>query len=298
MKGCFIAGADPELMIKTDEGALTSAIGLVPGTKKRPRKVSGGAIQHDNVMAEFNVNPADSSEELVGNMRSVLKELSAIVSPNVLVVQASAEFPDRELRHQKARIFGCDPDFDSWTLSMNQIDARATMSNFRSAGGHFHIGKRPETAQMLDDPYGKVEVVKMLDVFLGIPSVLLDPDPTAPARRRLYGKAGAHRPKPYGVEYRALGNFWVRSPELAELIYALADTAVKLTQSGESQGIIESIGVQKVQDVVNESKPKLAASIIDRVLSRFLPKDLTESILSQQPTKAVEGVGLKEAWGF
>jgi hypothetical protein len=249
-------------------------------------------------MAEFNVNPADSSEELVENMRLVLGELSRIISPHVLVVQASADYPDRELRHQKARVFGCDPDFNSWTLAMNQMDAAATMSNFRSAGGHFHIGKRAETAEMLDNPYGKVEVVKMMDVFLGIPGVLLDPDPTAPARRRLYGGAGAHRPKPYGVEYRALGNFWVRSPALAELVYALADVAVKLTQAGESQKIIESIGVEEVQSIVNGSNTKKAAKVVGKTLSRYLSKEMVNNILTTSPTKAAEGLSLKAAWGF
>lgn len=298
MKGCFVAGADPELMLQSPKGQLISAIGIVPGTKKRPRKVLGGAVQHDNVMAEFNVNPADTSEELVDNMRSVLKELALLVAPNTLVVRASADFPEEELKHQKARVFGCDPDFDSWSMSMNQIDGTAAFSGFRSAGGHFHVGKRPEIAEMLDDPYGKVEVVKMLDIFLGIPGVLLDPDPTAPARRKLYGKAGAHRPKPYGVEYRALGNFWVRSPGLASLIYELADVAVRLTHEGQSKKVIESIGAKTVVGIINNSNVKLAAKTIRKELAPYLPKEMLARILKLEPVKAVEGMGLQEAWGF
>lgn len=298
MKGCFVAGADPELMLQNPEGRLVSSLGIVPGTKKRPRKVAGGAVQHDNVMAEFNVNPADTSEELVENMRSVLKELSGMIAPNVLVVQASADFPAEELKHPKARAFGCDPDFDSWSMSMNQIDGTAALSNFRSAGGHFHIGKRPEIAEMLDDPYGKVEVVKMLDIFLGIPGVLLDPDPSAPARRKLYGKAGAHRPKPYGVEYRALGNFWVRSPELAELIYALADIAVRLTAEGQSKKVIDAIGAGPVQSIINDSNTKLASAAVRKVLAPYLPKEMLARILKKEPVKAVAGLSLSEVWGL
>lgn len=298
MKGCFVAGADPELMLQSPKGQLISSIGLVPGTKKRPRKVSGGAVQHDNVMAEFNVHPADTSEELVQNMYQVLAQLSRMVAPNRLVVQASANFPDEELQNPKARAFGCDPDFDSWSMSMNQIDGLAAFSNFRTAGGHFHIGKRPEIAEMLDDPYGKVEVVKMLDIFLGIPSILLDLDPTAPARRRLYGKAGAHRPKPYGVEYRALGNFWVRSPALTELVYGLADLAVRLTHEGQSSKVIQAIGAKRVVSIINNSNPRLATKAVHQVLAPYLPKEMLSSILQQEPVKAIAGRPLAEVWGF
>ena len=38
-------------------------------------------------------------------------------------------------------------------------------------------------------------MVKLLDIFLGIPSVIIDPDKK---RRKLYGKAGAFRLTKYG----------------------------------------------------------------------------------------------------
>ncbi len=50
-----------------------------------------------------------------------------------------------------------------------------------------------------------------MDAVLGIPAILLD---DGLLRKQLYGKAGAFRPKEYGVEYRSLSNFWVFSPEI------------------------------------------------------------------------------------
>jgi hypothetical protein len=38
-------------------------------------------------------------------------------------------------------------------------------------------------------------------------------------RRELYGKAGAFRPKPYGVEYRVLSNRWLNSEALIRWVY-------------------------------------------------------------------------------
>jgi hypothetical protein len=283
MEGCFVAGADPELMLVSPEGSLVSAIPLIKGTKKRPLKVKGGAVQHDNVMAEFNVLPAKTSEEFEDNIRTVLGELARLVSPNRLIVQAYAQFDEKLLEHPTARRFGCDPDFCAWPnedgiLSMNTIPSHKAEEPYRSAGGHFHIGFKKKTEEMLRDDFGKIEVVKMLDVFQGIPSVLLDPDPTAPERRQLYGTAGAHRPKPYGVEYRALGNFWLRHPGLVQLMYELADRAVELTYDGQSQAILTEVGQARVQSIINQSQARDAKRVVTTILKKYLPKKTFDAI--------------------
>lgn len=283
MEGCFVAGADPELMLVSPEGALVSAIPLIKGTKKRPQKVKGGAVQHDNVMAEFNVLPASTSEEFEDNIRTVLGELARLVKPNRLIVQAYAEYDEKSLDHPDARRFGCDPDFCAWPnedgiLSMNTIPSHKALEPYRSAGGHFHIGFKKKTEDMLRDDFGKIEVVKMLDIFQGIPSVLLDLDPTSPERRQLYGTAGAHRPKPYGVEYRALGNFWLRNPGLVQLMYELADRAVELTYEGQSQAILEEVGQARVQDIINRSQLREAKRVVTTILKKYLSKKIFDTI--------------------
>ena len=278
MEGCFVAGADPELMVIGPDGTLTSAIPLIKGTKKKPQKVKGGAVQRDNVMAEFNVEPSNTSDEFEHNIRVVLGSLAKLIRPNVLAVRAYAEFPETALDHPEARVFGCDPDFCAWPnkdgiLAMNTIPSHKALEPFRSAGGHFHIGFKKGTEEMLRDDFGKIEVVKMLDIFQGIPSVVLDPDQSAIERRSLYGTAGAHRPKEYGVEYRALGNFWLRSPELVHLMYELANRAVELTLNGESQAVIEQVGQKNVQDIINKSQPRKAKRVVMNVLKRYLTKE-------------------------
>ena len=69
---------------------------------------------------------------------------------------------------------------------------------------------------------GRVWTIRMMDLFVGIPSLIIDHDPTSVKRRDLYGGAGTHRIKEkYGVEYRSLSNFWFKSPKLTRLIYKL-----------------------------------------------------------------------------
>jgi hypothetical protein len=54
------------------------------------------------------------------------------------------------------------------------------------------------------------KVIQACDLFLGVPSVLMD---NGEMRKQLYGKAGCYRPKPYGGEYRTLSNFWFLNPD-------------------------------------------------------------------------------------
>lgn len=303
MKGCYTAGADPELMLVDPNGTLTSAIPLIKGTKKEPQEVKGGAVQRDNVMAEFNVTPSGTDEEFVHNIRTVMGELAKLVEPNRLAVRAYAQFPEAELDHPEAREFGCNPDFCAWpdrngVLTMNKIPSHKALEPFRSAGGHFHLGHKKETEDILSDDFGKIEIVKMLDVFQGIPSVLLDPDQSAIERRSLYGTAGAHRPKDYGVEYRALGNFWLRSPDLVHLMYRLADLAIELTLNGESQQVIEQIGQKNIQDIINRSQPRKAKRVLMNVLKRYLSKETFESIRLNSPQTAIHGMDLYQTWSI
>jgi hypothetical protein len=303
MEGCFVAGADPELMLRSPAGTLTSAIPLIAGTKLEPLPVKKGAIQRDNVMAEFNVAPANSSEEFVENMRTVLGELAQVVAPNHLLVNAYAQYSEEELDHPEARKFGCEPDFCAWPnregrLFRNVVPGHLAFEPFRSCGGHIHVGHKPATREMLENPHGKLEVVKMMDVFLGIPSVLLDRAPASKLRRGLYGKAGAHRPKPYGVEYRTLGNFWVSSPDLVDLMYELTDVAVNLTLDGESENVFGLIPQRKIQDIVNNSRPRLAKRAVEEVLCRYLSDITMKRLLLRSPMTAIEKLGLNQTWGI
>jgi hypothetical protein len=51
-------------------------------------------------------------------------------------------------------------------------------------------------------------------------------------RRQLYGKAGAYRPKPYGMEYRVLSNVWLKNKSLQRWVYRNTMRAIKELQYG------------------------------------------------------------------
>lgn len=301
----FRLGSDPELFLRdrtTKE--LRSAIPIIPEGKDCPRRLDNSGLNgvlHDNVLIEFNTDPADDASQFVSNIRRVMGQIEAIVAASgaELHLMASAEFPLSELKDQEAQKFGCDPDFDAYELVCNSVPAGAERRPFRSAGGHLHIGYHDADdalKQILDDPYGKVKVVKALDTFVGVPSIFLDKDPTAPARRQLYGKAGAHRPKDYGVEYRACSAWWLLSPEHTELVYLLTEDALAVVRrEGELEKVIEACGGEKVVvDTINNSQAIVAQKLYKKVISKYLKpatkKQLTKVLRSKKEFRTSWGL--------
>ena len=220
-----LIGSDPELFVKKD-GKFISGHELIPGTKENPHPVPLGAVQVDGTALEFNTQPAATLQQFHRSTNAVLKALRNMIPPDVeLVAQPVAEYGRDYLAHlpKKAVELGCSPDFNAYTGGENptpDVDLP-----FRTASGHIHIGWTN-----VENPYDEVHMlecrslVKALDLFLGVPSLLIDRDQK---RRRLYGKAGAFRPKTYGLEYRVLSNFWVLNPNLRRWVWQNTAMAIE-----------------------------------------------------------------------
>lgn len=186
-----LIGCDPECFVRIKETKeIVSAIGLIPGTKDEVYKIDdiGNAIQTDNVMVEFCVPAATNPQDLNKNIRFCIETIESMLPKHLEVtIEASAVLDKKYLKNKQAKQFGCDPDFNVYTLDINKApDSRGQL---RSAGGHIHIG--------YDDPSfeNNLKIVRAMDLFLGIPSILLDKDTR---RKEMYGKAGAYREKSYG----------------------------------------------------------------------------------------------------
>lgn len=220
-------GADPELFIRDSKtNKIVPAIGKVGGSKDNPRPVSSGAVQEDNVMAEFNITPATNRNEFIRNIRTVMEQLESILNPQGLELDKSVisthEFSDKDLESPAAQTFGCDPDMSVYTLKNNPKISPKAVGNLRMCGGHIHVGfTDPEV-----HPWLRVKTVLYMDLYVGLPLALLEP---AESKRHLfYGKAGSFRIKPYGVEYRTPSNIWLKNDKLMEFVYNASYDAAKL----------------------------------------------------------------------
>lgn len=227
----LLIGADPEVFLSKD-GVIVSAHDLIPGTKKKPHKVKHGAIQVDGVAAEFNIDPAESEEEFVHNIREVLRQLKEFVPGYEIQIIPTANFTKEYFATlpEEAKELGCDPDFDA-SRDGDQNKPPDNQKTFRTGAGHIHVGFTEGADPRDRDHINKcITLIKHLDVFLGWPSLVWDNDTQ---RRTLYGKAGAFRPKSYGCEYRTLSNAWLKSEELTRLVYRNTIAAVESLLSGD-----------------------------------------------------------------
>jgi hypothetical protein len=227
-----LVGADPELFMQNpNTGEFVSAHDIehgarIPGTKWEPYKVQYGAVQVDGTALEFNIDPAKTVDEFVQNITAVRQTLTDMVPGSNVVAEPVARFNADYFKFEVpscAQELGCNPDYNGWTQDVNP-KPDPDGEPYRTASGHIHIGWT-DGADVEDKDHFLFccKVARQLDYYLGMNSLLWDSDDT---RRQLYGKAGAFRPKTYGMEYRVLSNRWLDSEALMRWVYNTVQVAM------------------------------------------------------------------------
>lgn len=257
-------GADVELFLKNKvSGEIVSAEGLIKGTKEEPfifdPENKYFATSLDNVLAELCIPPAINSVQFHNYLRKSRQFIESTL-PKELCTAAlpAARLDDKYLQTEQALIFGCEPDYSAYT---GQINYKPSCDDFnlRSAGGHLHLGyENPEPFE-IDVYLGDIQrcnIIKALDLHLAVPSVILEPDNQ---RKELYGKAGAFRPKPYGVEYRTISNFYMDSRKATMWVFNQVKEAINWLNSGNI--IDDNLGYH-IQAVVNGNNKTEAENLI------------------------------------
>ena len=239
-KVSFRLGADPAT------GKPISVIGYINADKWHPHQIPdmapGFTLQEDNVSLEYGIPPAATVEEFTRSINLVMQRSLAYV-PNLSFSKMSCLiFPKDQMEHPMAHVFGCEPDLNAWTGKEN-MKPRPPHKYMRSAGGHVHV----ETQK---DPSS---VIKAMDLFLGVPSVLMD---EGEDRKKLYGSAGAHRVKPYGVEYRTLSNFWIFDDRLIKWVWDNTERAL-------ASDIDLSSCAKDIIKAINKNDKVLAKQLVD-----------------------------------
>ena len=243
----FTIGADPEFFVKDKDEKLKSIIGLLHGgSKHNPVSIDDMGefkMLEDNVAAEYNIPPTSDKQRFIQHIQYPQQAIQNIIKDKNLTIstKASASFPEEELKHEMAWVFGCEPDYNAWTKETNE-KPECPDKNFRSCGGHIHVGYdwKGDMADIL-------RKVKNMDAWLGLWSVITDPDQE---RKKLYGKAGAFRPKDYGFEYRVLSNFWIFNPDLIAEVYERTSKAME-----ETRDFVEK-EENKIIKIINEGKTR------------------------------------------
>lgn len=187
-------------------------------------------------------------------MRAVLRDLppgySLSTTPTVKIDLASLEGAPEDVLQ-----FGCDPSWNAYSMEEERIELDARSFPFRSVGGHMHFSGiipdpdlRPATQgspiqlpynhsplgvdQVITNVQNLPLLVKMFDLYVGLPLTYIMDRPETYERRAHYGKAGEFRiqnyPSPYkgvlakGVEYRTPNSDLYNSKALASLAFGAA----------------------------------------------------------------------------
>jgi len=253
----FSLGSDPEVFLKKVIDGIEvyfPAVEVITGDKNAPTKIDneGRAILVDNVMLEFNTKPTYDMDNFVKEHLTFIEYLTNEMNKKEckLSKKAYVEFNPKYLQSDSAKLFGCDPDFNAYTMERN-IPPEASV-NFRSAAGHIHIGYDGHCVDTTR------ELIKLLDFTLGLQSVIDDDDR---GRRLMYGQAGAFRFKNFGLEYRVLSNYWIFTPEKLRKVYNGVIKAFELHEMGFSldkkleKDTIEAINTYNVDTakrIINE----------------------------------------------
>lgn len=244
-------GSDPEFVVVD---SLTkeprSVVGKLGGTKNEPMRLNNYDdvySQEDNVMAELTLPPSQSVDEVIDNIILGKTYMNNILKEHGLECRAlsSAVYAEEELQHPAAKQFGCSISYNAYTQRPFDKPCGED-TNLRTAGFHVHTGfeMSDDNPCDLDDVF---YLMKVYDLYLGVPSVLIDRDTR---RRELYGKPGDTRYRLLNdttvvVEYRTLGGALLASQTTMRWVFNQMKEAIKafnfrieLPEADEVQRII------------------------------------------------------------
>jgi len=210
-------------------------------------------------------------EEFVDSIDWSIKEIGKLSLPFALRPRISAAeiFPKAELIDIRSQVFGCDPDYNAWMGGVRNPRPHCENKELRSCGGHIHVGiQLPKSHSLMENRKQTVlRLIKAKDLFLGVPSVMMDEDTV---RRKLYGKAGSFRVarhSPIAYEYRTLSNFWIRNKTLSAWAYEQTIRAIKFVKDmGDKfeEFMLKDDLENQIQRCINEGNVNLSHKLIVR----------------------------------
>lgn len=244
----------------------------------------------DGVQAELNPAPSTCRQVLgseIGKCFATLYEkikddptLSVNFSPAIKITKK-----ELDSLADSSKVFGCMPSKNSDKKSENAVKLKDPATyKYRSAGGHIHLGFIKTNIQnksavecVMREPE---RIVQIMDIIVGNTCVLLDRDPGNIERRKLYGRAGEYRTPPYGVEYRTLSNFWLRSYQLMSFVMNLSRFSVSIIANSMpgkdfEKELLSLVNMKKIRQAINKNNYKLALENFEAIkpfLERISPE--------------------------
>lgn len=223
----FQIGSDAELFLMNKEtNEVVNAKKYIKGTKQAPYNFDKSSpfwcTSLDGISAEFNIPPCTTAQEFSDSLEKCIQYINSKLPSSLCTIHTPAVYVDaKQLRTREARSMGCESSFSAYTLRHNPRP-NGFVTNLRTCCTHVHM--KYDNMRFEDG----AEWIKACDLFLGIPSLVIEPDND---RRKLYGTLGEFR---FGntVEYRTLSSFFSQSDTLRKWVFNNAVNAINWINEG------------------------------------------------------------------
>lgn len=237
-------GSDPEFAIgkkivkKNIEKTMTLPSFLfIKGTKDDPESLENGFfILKDNLLIEGNIPPSKTKAGFIDNMAFLKDLISVILRPeNAFIIEDDVvEYEKDHIYTDDGQEFACSSFRDPY-LNISVVTP-IIESDKRPIGGHIHIGYESDNK---DDDYELINrrLAKVWDYFVVFPS---DEIYYSEFRRKNYGKYGSYRDTSYGMEFRALGGYFMKD-EFLGWIYDQTVKTVNFVNDVKNHAIIDEL---------------------------------------------------------
>lgn len=208
----------------------------------------------DNVLAEMNIPPCINEKEFDQFVEKAIKYVQSTLPSNITTLAYPAMYLKEEyLNTPESREFGCTPSYNAYTLKENPQPSGGS-TNLRTGAFHIHIKYDNMDFEL------SAELIKMLDLYLGLPSLLIEPPNE---RRKLYGTPGEFRfSEDKTTEYRVLSNFFSKNSTLRSWVYRNTMAGI---EHFNTKGMFGSRLSQEIQNTILNGDIKNAERIIDKM---------------------------------
>ena len=222
MSNNFTFGSDPEFFVQTMDGKLISPrVTGCTGTKAEPTASPFPSLkwQVDGLALEFNTPGCDL---YFGSVADKIYNAFYSEVPGKdgkyyrLSNKVCHVFTPEEVQESAKQDFelGCSPDFDAWLDGKQNPPPKPDKPLFRTTSGHISIGFPTMLNEALKGSYRikfmSTFVRALEDTFTSLCKLLgVKETEEELKRRKLYGRPGSFREKPFGLEWRTLSNRWV-----------------------------------------------------------------------------------------
>jgi hypothetical protein len=245
------AGSDPEFFVRNSEThrivPAHKVVGIRHG-KDNPYTINTGKIHYDNVLLEFNTIPATNADEFAANHLNMINEVNELLAINgwELFAAPYLRIPKEVESNPICQEFYCSPDEDIYGTGM----PATTITGARTASGNIHV-----SYVGLKSRNDLINMVQAVD-FLITDRFANDYPRMEKKRREFYGRPGAYRLHPHGLEFRTPSNMWLAKESylnyVARIVFQLPGYARKMIKHQDSLDQAKRVGPHEYRSLLSK----------------------------------------------